>query len=75
MKDRKSHNVGVTTQRPSTKSPSAKTIKVMNTRARRTRTRPAKVYEHNLLNSYDKVAGKVLSILSFLSMLADGRNV
>ena len=59
MKDRKSHNTGVTTKRPSTKSPSAKTIRVMNTRARRTRTRPANVYEHNLLSSYDKVAGKV----------------
>ena len=73
MKDRKSHNTGATTKRPSTKSPSAKTIRVMNTRARRTRTRTAKVYEYNLLSSYDKVAGKELSILGFVSMLVDGQ--
>ena len=59
MKDRKSHNSGVTTKRPSTRSPSAKAIRVMKTRARRTRTRPANVYEHNLLSSCDNVAGKV----------------
>jgi hypothetical protein len=64
VKCRISHNTDFTISEPSIKSTSART-----TRARNTRAKGAKMYEHHLLSSHDKVTGKVRNILRLLSML------